>query len=207
MQADTIVPQPGNPQALNRYSYVLGNPLRYTDPTGHCPLCVAVGILIIKAVDYGWTAYDVYQSGQTLANPLATDEDKLIASFNIALAVGLEAAEPDDWLPASLPLDDLARRGVVAGLREAIQEGGLRAGVQFIRETMGEAALRVIRHLYDQVLFSDIRSAGEWNDILNGVRRGSDLEVHHLIEQRFARDVLGLDPGDVPAVVLDRTFH
>jgi len=34
MQADTIVPQPGNPQALNRYSYVLGNPLRYTDPTG-----------------------------------------------------------------------------------------------------------------------------------------------------------------------------
>ena len=31
---DTIVPQPGNPQALNRYSYVLNNPLRYTDPTG-----------------------------------------------------------------------------------------------------------------------------------------------------------------------------
>jgi len=26
---------PGNPQALNRYSYVLNNPLRYTDPTGH----------------------------------------------------------------------------------------------------------------------------------------------------------------------------
>jgi len=34
-QADSIVPQPGNPQALNRYSYTLNNPLRYTDPTGH----------------------------------------------------------------------------------------------------------------------------------------------------------------------------
>jgi hypothetical protein len=34
-QADTVVPQPGNPQALNRYSYVLNNPLRFVDPTGH----------------------------------------------------------------------------------------------------------------------------------------------------------------------------
>ncbi|MCG8350356.1 MAG: hypothetical protein MI924_21535, partial [Chloroflexales bacterium] len=26
---------PHNPQALNRYSYVLNNPLRWTDPSGH----------------------------------------------------------------------------------------------------------------------------------------------------------------------------
>jgi len=32
---DTIVPEPGNPQALNRYAYTRNNPLRYTDPTGH----------------------------------------------------------------------------------------------------------------------------------------------------------------------------
>jgi RHS repeat-associated protein len=35
MQADTIVPEPGNPQDLNRYTYVRNNPLRYTDPSGH----------------------------------------------------------------------------------------------------------------------------------------------------------------------------
>jgi RHS repeat-associated protein len=34
-QADTIVPGAGNPQAYNRYSYVLNNPVRYVDPTGH----------------------------------------------------------------------------------------------------------------------------------------------------------------------------
>ena len=34
-QADSIVPEPGNPQSLNRYAYVLNNPLKYIDPTGH----------------------------------------------------------------------------------------------------------------------------------------------------------------------------
>jgi RHS repeat-associated protein len=32
---DTIVPEPFNPQSLNRYSYVLNNPLIYTDPSGN----------------------------------------------------------------------------------------------------------------------------------------------------------------------------
>ena len=35
ISADTIVPQPGDPQALNRYSYVNANPLRFRDPSGH----------------------------------------------------------------------------------------------------------------------------------------------------------------------------
>ena len=33
--ADTLVPSHTNPQSLNRYSYGLGNPLRYIDPSGH----------------------------------------------------------------------------------------------------------------------------------------------------------------------------
>jgi RHS repeat-associated protein len=32
---DTLVPEPTNPQSLNRYSWVLGNPLKFVDPTGH----------------------------------------------------------------------------------------------------------------------------------------------------------------------------
>ncbi len=36
-QPDTIVPEPGNPQSLNRYSYVGNNPIRYSDPSGHAP--------------------------------------------------------------------------------------------------------------------------------------------------------------------------
>ncbi len=35
ISADTIVPEPGNSQSLNRYSYVYNNPLNFVDPTGH----------------------------------------------------------------------------------------------------------------------------------------------------------------------------
>jgi RHS repeat-associated protein len=35
IQPDTIIPDPANPQSLNRYSYVYNNPLRYIDPTGY----------------------------------------------------------------------------------------------------------------------------------------------------------------------------
>ncbi|MBE7529123.1 MAG: RHS repeat-associated core domain-containing protein [Ardenticatenaceae bacterium] len=34
--ADSIIPNPANPQQFNRYTYSLNNPLRYSDPTGHC---------------------------------------------------------------------------------------------------------------------------------------------------------------------------
>jgi RHS repeat-associated protein len=37
ISADTIVPEPFNPQSLNRYTYVLNNPLIYTDPSGYEP--------------------------------------------------------------------------------------------------------------------------------------------------------------------------
>ncbi len=37
VSADTVVAEPSNPQAWNRYAYVLNTPIRYDDPSGHCP--------------------------------------------------------------------------------------------------------------------------------------------------------------------------
>lgn len=36
LSADTIVPDPANPQSFNRYSYVENRPINFNDPTGHC---------------------------------------------------------------------------------------------------------------------------------------------------------------------------
>jgi RHS repeat-associated protein len=35
VSADTVIPGAGNPLAWDRYGYVLNNPLRYADPSGH----------------------------------------------------------------------------------------------------------------------------------------------------------------------------
>jgi RHS repeat-associated protein len=43
-----------DPQTLNKYAYVRNNPLRYADPTGHCPPCVVEVLespVVLKAIE------------------------------------------------------------------------------------------------------------------------------------------------------------
>ncbi|MFC1941651.1 RHS repeat-associated core domain-containing protein [Chloroflexota bacterium] len=39
---DSIIPDPANPQAFNRYSYCLNNPLKYVDPSGNFPFVLVL---------------------------------------------------------------------------------------------------------------------------------------------------------------------
>jgi hypothetical protein len=48
-QADTLVPEPGNPIAWDRYAYVMNNPLRFVDPSGH--FCIDIGNQTICSKD------------------------------------------------------------------------------------------------------------------------------------------------------------
>jgi RHS repeat-associated protein len=62
IQPDTMLPDPYNPQALNRYAYVLNNPVKYTNPSGHIPqiaaALVGAGLVLLTA----WSYYDLIQT-------------------------------------------------------------------------------------------------------------------------------------------------
>jgi RHS repeat-associated protein len=86
VSADTMVPQAGSSQALNRYSYVGNNPLKYTDPSGHC--------WGVASFVQGLPSYDVTCSNMDMAltivgHPNASLQDKAFAGLYFSGEVGL----------------------------------------------------------------------------------------------------------------------
>jgi hypothetical protein len=67
--------------------------------------------------------------------------------LNLGLAVALEAAEPDDIFPVGLPLDDVGRRTLMSGAREALDKGGEEGFQAYIRHHLGENADAVFNHI------------------------------------------------------------
>jgi RHS repeat-associated protein len=96
IQADTIVPSPGNPQHFNRYSYVLNNPLAFTDPGGHreCgPACE--GDVTGKNLDpcLGSDCFGVWGSGNEWGRGWTAHDTGVVAWTLVSLvgwAVGAE---------------------------------------------------------------------------------------------------------------------
>jgi hypothetical protein len=93
LQADPIVQAPKNSQNLNRYSYVLNNPLSYTDPSGFFSLSRFVkkwGRLIVAAVasyyTFGWASNLAWGTMPSVAAGVATT-GAYIASAAIGGAV------------------------------------------------------------------------------------------------------------------------
>jgi len=143
IQPDTIVPQPDNPQALNRYSYVLNNPLRHTDPTGHAPTAAVI--------PPGW--FDLSKVQIDISNwPEMAKSLAVAGCFIVGCHVNRETnvisgPTQTEVLEAGMigmvnPVGSETRLLANAGKR-AIQEGGEQAAKQLAKQ-VGEAELQKI---------------------------------------------------------------
>jgi hypothetical protein len=112
------VPDPANPQDLNRYSYVRNNPLKYTDPSGHIPLPLITGA---AGFVIGGVAYVVNESRQEDGFNLAEDWVDLAvaassgavsgAMISTPLGIGMAAAQAGDHITNLMFGEDFSAAG------------------------------------------------------------------------------------------------
>jgi RHS repeat-associated protein len=108
----------GRPQSWNRYSYVLNNPINYTDPDGRCPIvleCVALGALG-KAVFVVGTTLVVGAISETEVNgkPISTHVGEFLLSGGGSsgemaaetMVRNYAAKQAEEAEPAELPARD-----------------------------------------------------------------------------------------------------
>ena len=76
---------PYNPQTLNRYAYVLNNPLRYVDPTGHEVVCLSV-ILISGVVGGVFSAGGSFMAQMIQGNGDFAQRFQTVDWENVAIA-------------------------------------------------------------------------------------------------------------------------
>ena len=147
---DPIVPEPGNPQALNRYSYVYNNPLKFVDPSGHSA----------EWFNEAWREefWEVHGKAPTQA-----DYEWRYASMVIASGGHLS--------PIELPNVPLAPEGV--DIDENIKTTLAYATVGNLLSFTSLAHLRITIHqAAAMVWFRRIQPGGEWDYKL---RRDDDL--------------------------------
>lgn len=73
LQPDSIIPDLSNPQYLNRYSYVLNNPILYNDPDGHYAIpVILIPVTVVALVFVGATYYYSQPQVQAAGRDLIT---------------------------------------------------------------------------------------------------------------------------------------
>jgi len=85
---DRLVPEPGNLQAFNRYTYCLNNPLIYTDPSGEEIALWLVGLITAVLMSAFSGACEAHMSGQNWFEGALVGAVIGAASFGAGYAVG-----------------------------------------------------------------------------------------------------------------------
>jgi RHS repeat-associated protein len=92
-QADTIVPtSTQGTQAWDRYAFVNNNPVRYTDPSGHCIRCWVIGTSLVIGGSFILSAVGVTPDYMGIATTMA-----LTDTNDAVLAAGLAVQSQYPW--------------------------------------------------------------------------------------------------------------
>ena len=141
VSADTIVPEPGNPQDLNRYSYVRNNSLILIDPSGHqvrppeeCGSLCYSGTF--GPYNTSMPAHAVYLPPVVQKQPLTTGtyyHQSEAAEFLLSAHPGFS---DDDGVLLNYHQPGYLRPKVASGLEGEVSVPGIAAGARYEYETV-----------------------------------------------------------------------
>ncbi len=139
LQADPFVQSPTNSQSLNRYSYVLNNPLSYTDPTGYFSFSRFIkrwGRVIVAAV----ASYFTYGAASGWAWGLMPSTAAGVATSAAYSASALIGGAVSGFVGGAIAGGSLkaAFQGAALGAALAYIGTQVKTGVQNWREGRGE---------------------------------------------------------------------
>jgi hypothetical protein len=215
LSADTIVGDPTNPQDLNRFSYTRNNPLRYTDPTGHCPVCILLFLfgtaLVVtgdsydKAVDHspeenipGLVLMTGGVSLQTAVSACTSNPGRCSQTVEKILNVAPKASSGNAFSAFNPAWQTAAKSGVTVLGRMKIES--VPVGFREVADDLGANALNVPKAISDSA--SKVQQWA-WNKefLDNAIKRGDVIRLanSHAEQMKFTLKLLAdwIDPAKV----------
>lgn len=197
---------------LSPYSYCAGDPVRFMDSTGEAietpwdALNVSIGIVSLAAniregnffgavLDAAALAYDVFAT----ATPFVPG----------GASMAIKAARAGSKGAATVAAAS-AGRVVAHHVVESAAESAAKTAVQATVKATAKSAARRFK-LADKFKYYNEFGIGSYNalrkSVLSTFGKGSELQVHHIVEQRFAKALGIQNTGKMPSIVVTRDEH